>query len=223
MSEIRRGEKTIKHIALLSNNHSYHITLLAKFIEAQLDAKCAFVSSDEKIPSETDLVLLDCFLATVDDLNSILRELSVLSRNFTTALLNAEHNPDHENLLDWPCIYGLFYVDTSEDQLLRGLGQLLDGDYWVPRRLLHHFFNKHRQSANKNGVGPTSSIQLTGREKEILRMIKDGMSNSAVSKSLELSEHTVKSHLYNIYKKIGVRNRMEASNWARDQEDIDAL
>lgn len=168
-------------------------------------------------------MLVDCFQSSNDTLSQVLRILSASGDSPTTALLNAEHNEDHEALLDWPCISGIFYIDTEEEQLSRGIDQLLDGDYWVPRRLLHHFFTKHRQSASRGSVVPTSSIQLTTREREILRMIKDGMSNSDVSESLGLSEHTVKSHLYNIYKKIGVRNRMEASNWAREQQDIDAL
>ncbi len=214
----------MSHIALFSNNESFHTTLLAKFLEAQLSAQCTIKTpGDTSLPS-CDLILVDCFQTPLTELNQLLRELSTQSNEeVTTALLNAEHNEDHEDLLDWPCIYGLFYLNTSEDQLIRGIKQLLSGDYWVPRRLLHHFFNKHRQALNKNSVGPISAIQLTNREKEILKMIKDGMSNSDVSSSLDLSEHTVKSHLYNIYKKIGVRNRMEASNWARDRQDLDAM
>ncbi len=223
MSESVQSEKSGQHIALVTNSSSFHITLLAKFLEAQLSAKCQRVKAGDRIPAGTQLVLVDCFQTSLETLNDALRDLSTLSKRTAIALLNVEHEDEHEHLIDWPCVSGLFYLDTAEDQLIRGIRQLIDGDYWVPRRLLHQFFNKHRQAANKNNVSPTSSIQLTNREKEILRMIKDGMSNSAVSESLSLSEHTVKSHLYNIYKKIGVRNRMEASNWARDQEDLDAL
>ncbi len=213
----------MSHITLFSNNESFHTTLLVKFLETQLESTCDTLKLGTSPPSPVDLALIDCSYAPLDLLNRQLRELSVESKNYTAALLNAEHIEDHEDLLDWPCVSGLFYIDTSEDQLVRGIKQLLDNDYWVPRRLLHHFFDKHRQTINRHGVGPISSIQLTNREKEILRMIKDGMSNSEVSTSLELSEHTVKSHLYNIYKKIGVKNRMEASNWARDRQELDAL
>ncbi len=213
----------MNHITLFSNNESFHTTLLTKFLEAQLAAKCTVIKCDDATPAQAQVILVDCFQTSLDTLNLRLKELSAESPDYKTALLNAEHIDEHEDLLDWPCIAGLFYVDTSEDQLIRGIKQLLDGDYWVPRRLLHHFFNKHRQTLSKNSVGPISAIQLTNREKEILRMIKDGMSNSDVSSALALSEHTVKSHLYNIYKKIGVRNRMEASNWARDRQDLDSL
>lgn len=223
------SDQTIKatqamNIALISQSNSFHSTLLAKFIGEQLGAKCDIVTSEQHLPQGTNIVLLDCFQVSIEELNNVLRELSILTENHAIALLNAEQKEEHENLLDWPCISGLFYLDTEEDQLIRGIQQLAEGDYWVPRRLLHQFFNKHRQNKGKSSHAiSTSNIQLTNREREILRMIKEGMSNSAVSESLSLSEHTVKSHLYNIYKKIGVRNRMEASNWARDQLDLDLL
>jgi len=61
---------------------------------------------------------------------------------------------------------------------------------------------------------------LTKRERQILKLIKDGATNLDIAESLEVSEHTIKSHLYNVYKKIGVRNRLEASNWVRDMDDL---
>ncbi len=213
----------MSHITLLSDTNSFHTTLLAKFLEAQLGVSCDILACNDATPKQATLCLVDCAHTPLETLHHALRELSVDANTNNTALINAEHNEEHEDLLDWPCTSGLFYTDTTEDQLLRGVKQLIDGDYWVPRRLLHHFLNKHRKAQNKSGVVPISSIQLTNREKEILRMIKDGMSNFDVSASLELSEHTVKSHLYNLYKKIGVRNRMEAGNWARNRQDLDSM
>jgi DNA-binding NarL/FixJ family response regulator len=55
---------------------------------------------------------------------------------------------------------------------------------------------------------------LTKREAEILRLAADGRSNSQVAKMLWVTEPTVKFHLSNIYRKLGVTNRTEASRWA---------
>ncbi len=222
MSDQTIQAKPAMTIALISRSNSFHTTLLARFISEQLKASCGVVSSVNDLAESTHIILLDCFQVSTDDLNNALQELNTLTDSHTIALLNAEQIDEHESLLDWPCLSGVFYIDTEEDQLIRGIQQLVKGDYWVPRRLLHQFFNKHRQNKGKiNRTISNNTIQLTSREREILKMIKEGMSNSAVSESLCLSEHTVKSHLYNIYKKIGVRNRMEASNWARDQQDLD--
>ncbi len=55
---------------------------------------------------------------------------------------------------------------------------------------------------------------LTKREAEILRLTADGRSNSQLAKMLWVTEPTVKFHLSNVYRKLGVTNRTEASRWA---------
>jgi DNA-binding NarL/FixJ family response regulator len=55
---------------------------------------------------------------------------------------------------------------------------------------------------------------LTKREAEILRLAADGRSNSQLAKMLWVTEPTVKFHLSNVYRKLGVTNRTEASRWA---------
>jgi len=50
---------------------------------------------------------------------------------------------------------------------------------------------------------------LTERQEQIVRMVAEGMPNSEISAKLSLSEHTVKNHLFRIYEKLGVSNRVE--------------
>jgi DNA-binding NarL/FixJ family response regulator len=56
---------------------------------------------------------------------------------------------------------------------------------------------------------------LTRREFEILQLVAEGHSNSEVAKMLWVTEQTVKFHLSNVYRKLGVSNRTEASRWAQ--------
>jgi DNA-binding NarL/FixJ family response regulator len=55
---------------------------------------------------------------------------------------------------------------------------------------------------------------LTKREREILRLVAEGHSNAQLAQMLWVTEQTVKFHLSNIYRKLNVSNRTEASNWA---------
>ena len=69
--------------------------------------------------------------------------------------------------------------------------------------------------------GPTrartelAARQLTRRELEILRFVAEGHSNGGLAKMLWVTEQTVKFHLSNIYRKLDVANRTEASRWAQ--------
>jgi DNA-binding NarL/FixJ family response regulator len=60
-----------------------------------------------------------------------------------------------------------------------------------------------------------SPAGLTRRELEILRLVAEGHSNSQLARMLWVTEQTVKFHLSNIYRKLGVSNRTEASRWAQ--------
>ena len=58
--------------------------------------------------------------------------------------------------------------------------------------------------------------RLTRREVEILKLVSEGRSNREAGQVLWVTDQTVKFHLANIYRKLGVRNRHEAGQWARE-------
>jgi DNA-binding NarL/FixJ family response regulator len=66
---------------------------------------------------------------------------------------------------------------------------------------------------------PSSSADdspgLTRRELEILRLVAEGHSNAQLARMLWVTEQTIKFHLSNIYRKLDVANRTEASRWAQ--------
>jgi DNA-binding NarL/FixJ family response regulator len=65
-------------------------------------------------------------------------------------------------------------------------------------------------------VGPPQKpADLTTRELEILRLVAEGLSNSEMARRLWVTEQTVKFHLSNIYRKLDVSNRTQASRWAQ--------
>ncbi len=65
------------------------------------------------------------------------------------------------------------------------------------------------REANGNGT------DLTRRELEILQLVAQGHSNGELAKMLWITEQTIKFHLSNIYRKLDVANRTEASRWAQ--------
>jgi DNA-binding NarL/FixJ family response regulator len=76
--------------------------------------------------------------------------------------------------------------------------------------------------AQEAPVAEESSPGLTRREFEILRLVADGHSNAQLARMLWVTEQTVKFHLSNIYRKLDVANRTEASRWAQLNGVLDA-
>jgi DNA-binding NarL/FixJ family response regulator len=75
---------------------------------------------------------------------------------------------------------------------------------------IHHAFANSRAAAPASG----QHGKLTPRELEILQQVASGASNGLIARQLWVTEQTVKFHLSNVYRKLGVANRTEASHYA---------
>jgi DNA-binding NarL/FixJ family response regulator len=103
---------------------------------------------------------------------------------------------------------GFLLKDAPEEQLIAGIRIVADGGSLfaptVTRRLIERF----------TGSRPTSSPreldELTPRELEVLRLVARGLSNSEIAGTLVVSEHTVKTHVAHILRKLDLRDRVQA-------------
>ena len=77
-------------------------------------------------------------------------------------------------------------------------------------------------SVAQNGNAAEQSCGLTERELAVLRAVANGLSNKAISRELWVTEQTVKFHLTNIYRKLGVHNRTAAARYAHSEGLLDA-
>jgi len=71
------------------------------------------------------------------------------------------------------------------------------------------------RSGREERVPERDSKPLTRRELEILELVSEGYSNAELARMLWVAEQTIKFHLSNIYRKLAVANRTEASRWAQ--------
>jgi DNA-binding NarL/FixJ family response regulator len=81
---------------------------------------------------------------------------------------------------------------------------------------VYHAFGDLRRE-----VPETRVDGLTGRELEVLRLVAAGMPNVAIARQLWVTEQTVKFHLSNVYRKLGVANRTQASHYAHTRGLVD--
>ena len=97
---------------------------------------------------------------------------------------------------------GFVHAAMERDQVLRAVEVVQKGELAAPRQLLRYLLS---QDKNPN-VG-----DLSARQREILEMVAEGLSNAEIAGRLYLSESTIKQHLRTAYKLLGVRNRIEAA------------
>jgi len=77
------------------------------------------------------------------------------------------------------------------------------------------FANAVELLVGRTSASAVAASELTPREVEILQLVAEGHSNSKLARMLWVTEQTVKFHLSNIYRKLEVSNRTEASRWAQ--------
>lgn len=104
---------------------------------------------------------------------------------------------------------GVVCVKTAEpDDLLTAIRQAFQNSIYVAG-------SRSRVPVEALPSEPVDIPELTKRELEILRLVSEGYPNSQLAKMLWVTEQTVKFHLSNIYRKLNVSNRTEASRWAQ--------
>jgi two-component system NarL family response regulator len=81
-------------------------------------------------------------------------------------------------------------------------------------RLLDEFRSLAEAAPREAAPAPTSAGELSERELDVLRLVAQGLSNKEIADALNLSEHTVKTHLANILEKLHLRSRAHAAAYA---------
>jgi DNA-binding NarL/FixJ family response regulator len=160
----------------------------------------------------TTLILMDCLANDPTTLWSDIRSFfDSGQKGYYIAFFNMTNNPSFGNDLVKKGIRGVFYNSDPLQNLAKGVPAILDGELWYSRKDL-------MKCLLDSDSGSAGAIQLknllTSREKEVLLLIASGISNTEIADNLSISSNTVKTHLYNIYNKIRVPNRLQAALWA---------
>ncbi len=135
------------------------------------------------------------------------------TENRIVAVYNISRDSGSEKKLLEIGVRGVFYEDDELQNFKKGISSLLDGEIWFPRKILYDFLKEKPSMEDKNFQISTDNFQLTPREKEILVLLSSGKSNAQIAEELFISQSTVKTHIYNIFQKINVPNRIQAALW----------
>ena len=111
-------------------------------------------------------------------------------------------------------IRGLFCRSDSPEAISKGVVKILNGEVWHQRETMFNYIVGGQPEQRLRRREPLNDISLTMREKKILRHLSSGATNQDIADQMVVSIHTVKSHLYKIYRKINVPNRLQATLWA---------
>ena len=107
---------------------------------------------------------------------------------------------------------GIVFSNENLDQLAKCVTCVSRGEVWVRPADLPLIFDGLSKS-NVRVADVTGRALLSRREEEISRLVAEGMSNREVSRTLKISESTVKNSIFNIFEKLGISNRVELARY----------
>lgn len=189
---------------------------IAAAISKELGTACTLCKNPKDLPGRgmngSQCVVL-CDAASIDYtklLSTICKENGEVSSSCRLAIFNVRSDAVLEESLLSFGITGVFYENDSLEQLMKGIQGMFSGELWLRRRTLDKLVRNAYASKNMKAAAP---IHLTPREMQILALVGSGATNDEIATQLYISPHTVKTHLYNVFKKIEVPNRLQAALW----------
>jgi DNA-binding NarL/FixJ family response regulator len=165
-----------------------------------------------------DVVLLDLGLEKANSLQlmAILREELPEVRIIAMDIL-----PEHVDLVEFVEAGGSGFVlkSATPQDYADTIKAVASGETVLPSVLTASLFTQIVDAALKSGKSiPRSAIQLTAREKQVVDLIAEGLSNKEIAGRLHIATHTVKSHVHNILEKLTLSSRLQIAAFARKQE-----
>lgn len=223
--DVKKSDKGLRSLAgqviYIVGPRRFQNELVSLFLEQQTGATCLIredlgsvqgVDDSHKGQPNPSLVLLDCQGRDPESLSDELEShgQDTLSR-ISIALFNVDPSLGIEEEVVVRGVRGIFYEQDPVDRLPKGVSAILDGELWVSREIMSKYILKYK---GQSGLPKGDTTGLTPREMEILAMVAAGAKNEEIADKLCISPHTVKTHVYNIFKKIDVPNRLQAALWA---------
>jgi DNA-binding NarL/FixJ family response regulator len=147
----------------------------------------------------------DVLLLDIEMDRSSLGDVRSLAQRVAVVIVTASEEPE-DALEAIRCgARAVVFKRFAIEDLMNALAAVVAGNVWMPPSL---------QAYVAAGLQSPASELLTPREREVVRHVALGLRNFEVAKKLFISEQTVKTHLNNVFQKVGVRDRVELTLYA---------
>ncbi len=160
---------------------------------------------DETLAYETavDLVILDLGMPGMDGMAGLEAARRHFGKVPVVVISGSTPRQDVMGALERGAA-GYIPKTLSGDAMLKALELVISGEPYLPSLLLQP------EGGEATGLGAAEFSALTAREREVLELLTEGLSNRQIAERLAVQEITIKAHLQPVYRKLGVANRTQA-------------
>jgi RNA polymerase sigma factor (sigma-70 family) len=186
-------------------------------IAASGDGKNTLVKINQLKPN---VVLLDLGLRSQNSLHVV----EVVKKDFPSAkIIVMDLAPVQADILQYvkAGANGFILKDASLKDLLITIRTVSEGATVLPPLLVDSLFSQIVDHAVREGKTKLNeAVRMTTRERQVILLLGEGMSNKEIAQKMHISTYTVKSHIHNIMEKLALHTRLEIANYSYNADTI---
>ena len=170
-----------------------------------------------------DIVLLDLGLRSQNSLQVV----KLIKEHFQkTKIIVMDLAPVQADILQYvkAGANGFILKDASLNDFLVTIRAVAEGSTVLPPLLVNSLFSQIVEHAIKEGdITLKEAVQMTKREREVISLLSEGMSNREIGQNIKISTYTVKSHIHNIMEKLALHTRLELANYSFNADSLNSI
>jgi DNA-binding NarL/FixJ family response regulator len=166
--------------------------------------------------AKPDVLLLDVGLGDEDSL----RVAAALTKQApSTKIIVMDLIPMHEDIVQFvnAGVSGFVLKDATFDEFVATIRSVAAGGKVLPPRMAESLFSQIASAAaatlGRDQV--LEDVRMTKREREVIELIGEGLSNKEIAQRLNIAAHTVKSHVRNVMEKLALHTRLQIAAYSR--------
>jgi DNA-binding NarL/FixJ family response regulator len=212
-------------LLLLEDNRLLREGLTAMLNEQpDIEVVAAFGNGKEAVLKATQelkpqIILLDLGLK---DQNSLRLVQSVKERSSEIKVIVMDLIPVQADVVEFvkEGVAGFILKDATFEDFVGTIRSVAEGESVLPRSLTGSLFSQIIEKvAGEGKVDLVESVRMTKREREVIELIAEGLSNKEIAQQLNIATYTVKSHVHHILDKLALHTRLQVASYAHAHED----
>ncbi len=169
-----------------------------------------------KSKEQPDLILLDINLPGINGF-SLMNQFQKMNVWSPVLVLSAAESPSIIKTAIQNGALGFIAKSCNSHSLMTAIQTVIKGDIYIPAQ------NTQQDDDLSTYNDNATVFHITNRQKEILHLLAQGLVNKEIASNLGISANTVKAHLYEIFRSLGVKNRTAAVKVAIKHELIEPI
>lgn len=178
-------------------------------------------STEKVLNLKPDIVLIDLGLRSQNSLE-VVKSIKENSTDIKTIVMDLL--PVENDILEFvrAGASGFILKNAMVNEFLKTIRTVASGEKVLPPHMTESLFSQivERAVNGTPNVDLKYAVRMTQREKQVIELIADGLTNKEIGQKLHLSPYTVKSHVHNILEKMALHTRVQIATFAHTSREL---